>query len=126
MINMVLLKCLSVICLLINNKVCLHNDSLFDHFKEIIFKIMASVSVGERKESLFFLWREYMKTWEEQVWRRMLKEFMGVLKMKHECMPEEVLIHINEKDLQGLNCSWERRRSQELLAGDGGSSRSGH
>lgn len=97
MINTVLLKCLSVICLPINHKVlCLHNDSLFDHVKEIIFKIMASVSVGEKKESLSVLLLERI---DENLAGAGLEEnaegIYGVLKTKHEHIPEEVLIHIN-------------------------------
>lgn len=96
MINTVLLKYLSVICLPVNNKVlCLHNDSLFDHFKEIIFTIMASVSVGERKESLPVL---LLETIHENLGGAGLEEnaevIYEVLKMNHEHVPEEVLIHI--------------------------------
>lgn len=97
MINTILLKSLSVICLPVNDKVlCLHDDSHFEHFKEIIFKIMASVSVGERKESLSVLLLERV---QENLGGAGLEEnvegIYGVLKMKHECMPEEVLIHTN-------------------------------
>lgn len=98
MINTVLLKHLSVICLPINNKVLLflHNDSLFDDFKEIIFKIMASVSVGERKESLsVLLWERIHENLGGAGLKENVEGIYGVLKMKHECMPEEVLIHIN-------------------------------
>lgn len=97
MINTLLLKFLSVICLPVNNKVlCLHDDSLFDHFKEIIVKIMGFVSVGERKESPSVLLLERI---QENLGGAGLEEnvegICGVLKMKHECVPEEILIHTN-------------------------------
>lgn len=97
MINTVLLKFLSVICLPINNKVlCLHNDSLFYHFKERIFRIMASVSAGERKESpSVFLLERIQENLGGAGLEENVEGIYGVLKMKHECMPEEVLIHTN-------------------------------
>lgn len=53
----------------------------------------------------------------------------GVLKMKQDHIPEEVLTHVDEKDLQDFTSCMGKEKKQNSsgsMAGEGGSSRSGH